>query len=125
MRDIERFAREGDVTCVVNARVKGSDESSALRRRVAWPHDAADPSEFILEEGPATKADRGISDVSGKAQRTLIIEADVEVHSHKHAPAWVWRHVGNHHRAKCSASARPAENPAVKRRTEVEGVEGE
>src|SRR5205823_14202118 len=123
MRDIERFAREGDVTRVVNARVKGSDESSALRRRVAWPHDAADPSEFILEESRAAKADGGISDVSGKGQRALIIEADVEVHSHKHASAWVWGHVGNHHRAQGSAHARPAENPAVQRRTEVERLE--
>src|SRR5438067_5481000 len=125
MRDIQGFARESDVAGVINARVKGPDERSSLRGRVSWPHDAGDASGFILHERPAAKAYRGVGDVRRKRQRTLAIEAHVQVHSHKHAPAWVWRHVGNHHRAECLVHARPAEDPAVQRRAEVEGVQRE
>src|SRR6266568_7230511 len=125
MRNIQGFARERDVAGVINAWVNCPDEGPALRRRVAWTHDAGDTSGFILQERPATKAGRSVGDVRGKNQRTLVIQAHTEVHPDKYAPAWVWRYVGNHHRAKCFAHARPAVNPAVERRTEIEGFQRE
>src|SRR5258708_14989423 len=125
MGDIQGLARERDVTGVIDAWVKGPDERASLRGRVSWPHDAGDASGFILHERPSTEAYRSVGDVCAKCQRTLAIEAHVEVRSHKHAPAWVRCHVGNHHRAEGLVHARPAEDSAVKRRAEVEPVQRE
>src|SRR5437762_396687 len=124
MREIQGFATERDIPRVIDGCPLDPDERTALRRRVARPCDAADAPGFILEEHSAVlHAGHTVTDIPAEGYRTLIIQAHIEVHPGEHASAWSGRYVGYHHRAECLGPGRPAVNPAVERRAEIEGFQ--